>query len=387
MRKPPPESGSPIFGLSRAGKAVWHALISNFGFWTPARDALLRDIWQHFMSFFTFFVQDKSSFPAMSEINFGKNSNWVRLNVGGKVFQTTKDTLTRHPDTLLARLVNGELSSDKDETGAILIDRSYEHFDTILNYLRTGVLNFDRSENATKELLCEADFYGLQALIEEINKPVRSNHTEAITLCTNHDEEDVSGINASGTICFSEPQDDYKVLQALRDRTQLQFKLVSTRQHDIDDLTHESLLEIQTILRGFGFVQESFGTDYYGFRKCWQFVLQPTANRTEAITICKKSKMSKLWVSQYSPQSTVIFSEPQDDYEVLQALRDRTQYNLVFANKGRYSFTYDGKMEFETVLRGFGFVQESNNVSRYGHYREENRWKIECWKYVRTVSK
>ncbi|KAI1713318.1 BTB/POZ domain-containing protein [Ditylenchus destructor] len=285
---------------------------------------------------------DKSSFRAMSEINFGKISDWVRLNVGGKVFQTTKDTLTRYPDSFLARLVNAELSSVKDETGAILIDRSYEHFHTILNYLRTSVLNFDRSENATKELLSEADFYGLQSLVDEINEPVRSNH---IALCTSHNLDRADTINGSGSIFFSEPEEDYKVLQALRDRTQLQFKL-----------------EIQTILRGFGFVQESYETDYDGFPQCWKYILQPATNRTEAITICERDKPD---VSQYAPQSTVFFSEPQDDYEVLRALRDVPQYDLAFVNKGRYRFTYDSRMEFEMVLRGFGFVQESYVESRY----------------------
>ncbi|KAI1696840.1 BTB/POZ domain-containing protein [Ditylenchus destructor] len=227
----------------------------------------------------------------MYEINFAINSDWVRLNVGGKIFQTTKDTLSRHPDSFLARLVNGELSSDKDETGAFLIDRSYEHFDTILNYLRTGVVNFDRSEKIMKELSCEADFYGLQALVQEDNNPVRSNHTEAITLCADHDTNKVyDNVCHYGTICFSEPQEDYEVLQALRDRTQLQFKLVHNGRYDISGITLEDRLEIYTILRGFGFVQKSDSTCYDGFPKCWKFILKPTANRTEAITICDTIK-------------------------------------------------------------------------------------------------
>ncbi|KAI1713325.1 BTB/POZ domain-containing protein [Ditylenchus destructor] len=290
----------------------------------------------------------------MSESNFGKINNWVRLNVGGKVFQTTKDTLTRHPDTLLARLVNAELSSDK------------------VSYL----------VDCSNQLLCEADFYGLQALIDEINEPVRSNHIETITLCTNHGVDKPDVIKDFGTICFSEPQEDYQVLQALRDRTQLQFKLVSKRRHDIDVLTPEDSVEIQTILRGFGFVQKSYETDYDGFPQCWKFVLQPAANRTEAITICVKDTP----YTYYSCQSTLIFSEPQDDYEVLRALRDVPQFNLVLENKGRYSFTYaTNRAEFETVLCGFGFVQESYDESEHGY--SYGRKRLRCWKYVRTVSK
>ncbi|KAI1690722.1 BTB/POZ domain-containing protein [Ditylenchus destructor] len=52
----------------------------------------------------------------MSGNNSAPKDDWVRLNVGGKVFQTTKDTLSRYPDTFLARLVNGGLSSDKNRS-------------------------------------------------------------------------------------------------------------------------------------------------------------------------------------------------------------------------------------------------------------------------------
>ncbi|KAI1695797.1 BTB/POZ domain-containing protein [Ditylenchus destructor] len=316
-------------------------------------------------------------------ISTPNNSDLVRLNVGGKTFQTSKDTLSRYPESFLARLVNGALSSEKDETGAFLIDRDPQHFRVILNYLRNGELVMDRNEIAVKELLREADFYGLHALVEEINNPIRSYRTEVITLCTNHDNDSHNSTTNKvyGTICFSEPQEDYKVLQALRDRTQLQFKLVRKGRYDICDLTLDGLMEIQTILRGFGFVQESYETDYDGFRKCWKFILQPTALRTEAITICDS------WLTynkNASHQNSVIFSETQDDYEVLQALRDRTQYNLAFVNKGRYSFDYYGKMEFETILRSFDFVQESYHTYQY---YDDAYSTLQCWKYVRTVNK
>ncbi|KAI1713326.1 trypsin inhibitor like cysteine rich domain-containing protein [Ditylenchus destructor] len=201
--------------------------------------------------------------------------------------------------------------------------------------------------------------------IKEIRVPTRytimsfrSNH---ITLGTSHNLNRADTINGSGSIFFSEPEEDYKVLQALRDRTQLQFKLVSTRRHDIEDLTLECVQEIQTILRGFGFVQESYETHYDIFPQCWKFTLQPAANRTEAITICERDKPSKT----NSLQTTVIFSEPQDDYEVLRALRDVPQYDLAFVNKGRHIFTYDSRIEFEMVLLGFGFVLESYVESCY----------------------
>ncbi|CAJ0956145.1 unnamed protein product [Ranitomeya imitator] len=55
---------------------------------------------------------------------------WVRLNVGGTYFLSTKQTLCREPKSFLYRLCQEEpdLDSDKDETGAYLIDRDPTYF-------------------------------------------------------------------------------------------------------------------------------------------------------------------------------------------------------------------------------------------------------------------
>ncbi|GMR61638.1 hypothetical protein PMAYCL1PPCAC_31833 [Pristionchus mayeri] len=122
--------------------------------------------------------------------SFPPESRWVRLNVGGQVFQTTRQTLCREGTSFLARLCleDSELSSEKvsviiffmnyrgskitlqDETGAYLIDRDAQYFAPILNYLRHGklVLNDNLSiEGETISLfwvLEEAEFYNLPGL-------------------------------------------------------------------------------------------------------------------------------------------------------------------------------------------------------------------------------
>ncbi|CAI8043576.1 BTB/POZ domain-containing protein KCTD5 [Geodia barretti] len=103
--------------------------------------------------------------------NVGSRDEWVRLNVGGTVFLTTKTTLCREKSGFLARLCQDDpdLPSLKDETGAYLIDRDPRYFPPILNYLRHGRLIIDGgiSEEGVAE---EAEFYNLSTLTAVIKE-------------------------------------------------------------------------------------------------------------------------------------------------------------------------------------------------------------------------
>lgn len=93
-------------------------------------------------------------------------SDWIKLNVGGKHFVTSRSTLlAKEPLSMLARMFADDNDmylmnpSAKDETGAYLIDRSPEYFEPILNYLRHGEVILDKHINP-KGVLEEAVFYG-----------------------------------------------------------------------------------------------------------------------------------------------------------------------------------------------------------------------------------
>ncbi|XP_048355638.1 BTB/POZ domain-containing protein KCTD17 isoform X1 [Sphaerodactylus townsendi] len=95
-------------------------------------------------------------------------SKWVRLNVGGTLFLTTRQTLCREQKSFLCRLCQGEeLQSDRDETGAYLIDRDPTYFGPILNFLRHGKLVLDK-DMAEEGVLEEAEFYNIGSLIRLI---------------------------------------------------------------------------------------------------------------------------------------------------------------------------------------------------------------------------
>ncbi|CAG0901056.1 unnamed protein product [Cyprideis torosa] len=106
---------------------------------------------------------------------------WVRLNVGGTVFMTTKTTLCRDPNSFLARLRReDELTSDRDETGAFLIDRDPAYFGPVLNFLRHDklVLNRDLAEEGVLE---EAEFCNITDLIKLLKDQITSGDRLSLT--------------------------------------------------------------------------------------------------------------------------------------------------------------------------------------------------------------
>ncbi|XP_048509484.1 BTB/POZ domain-containing protein KCTD5 isoform X1 [Athalia rosae] len=101
------------------------------------------------------------------------NNQWVRLNVGGTYFLTARTTLARDPNSFLYRLCqeDSDLISDRDETGAYLIDRDPIYFSPVLNYLRHGklVINKDLAEEGVLE---EAEFYNITELIRLVKERI-----------------------------------------------------------------------------------------------------------------------------------------------------------------------------------------------------------------------
>ncbi|XP_031429830.1 SH3KBP1-binding protein 1 isoform X2 [Clupea harengus] len=90
----------------------------------------------------------------------------IHLNVGGKRFSTSKQTLTWVPDSFFSSLLSGRISTLKDETGAIFIDRDPSLFAPILNFLRTKELH-PRSVDVHL-LMHEAEFYGITPLVRKL---------------------------------------------------------------------------------------------------------------------------------------------------------------------------------------------------------------------------
>jgi len=101
----------------------------------------------------------------MSESSFHEI---ITLNVGGKLYSTTRATLlgTGSPsgeETYFHALLSGRLSTTRDKDGNIFIDRDGKLFYYILGYLRTGHWRIDDLGAATKaQIREEASYYLLE---------------------------------------------------------------------------------------------------------------------------------------------------------------------------------------------------------------------------------
>ncbi|XP_054623965.1 BTB/POZ domain-containing protein KCTD5 isoform X4 [Dunckerocampus dactyliophorus] len=116
----------------------------------------------------------------------GNNGKWVRLNVGGTVFLTTRQTLLKEQTSFLYRLCQQQdLHSDTDETGAYVIDRDPTYFGPILNYLRHGKLVYNK-ELAEEGVLEEAEFYNITPLIKLIKERIVERDSKSTQVPPKH---------------------------------------------------------------------------------------------------------------------------------------------------------------------------------------------------------
>lgn len=90
----------------------------------------------------------------------------ITLNVGGRKFSTSKQTLTWIPDSFFSSLLSGRIASLRDETGAIFIDRDPDAFVPILNFLRTKEL--DARGLDLRVIKHEAEYYGITPLAKRL---------------------------------------------------------------------------------------------------------------------------------------------------------------------------------------------------------------------------
>lgn len=94
----------------------------------------------------------------------------VKLNVGGTIFATTKDTLLVEHGSYFTNLLSEYFAIDTDENGCYFIDRNPKYFGIILDYLRTKVLITDVLTPQEKKMLhLEIEYYHIPSLLRPVS--------------------------------------------------------------------------------------------------------------------------------------------------------------------------------------------------------------------------
>ncbi|KAI3505129.1 hypothetical protein L1887_27045 [Cichorium endivia] len=97
--------------------------------------------------------------------NHHPSTNIITIDVGGQIFQTTKQTLTlAGSETLFSSLFD---SSNQNNNGVPFIDRDPELFSILLSLLRTGNLPSKAKAFDIQDIIFEARFYGISDLLVE----------------------------------------------------------------------------------------------------------------------------------------------------------------------------------------------------------------------------
>lgn len=117
------------------------------------------------------FEKDKNLWAALTQklahVHFPKK---VKLDVGGTIFATSIETLTKISDTVFWAMFSGRWETSLDEQGAYFIDRSPIVFDIILDFMRDyphTTLDVTALTQAQKiALRRDADFFSIQPLVD-----------------------------------------------------------------------------------------------------------------------------------------------------------------------------------------------------------------------------
>mmetsp|Transcript_13411 Transcript_13411/g.22461 ORF Transcript_13411/g.22461 Transcript_13411/m.22461 type:complete len:224 (-) Transcript_13411:206-877(-) len=98
----------------------------------------------------------------------------IELDVGGKIFRTTKSTLCS-TDSFFSRMLSGDTWGEGITKGPIFIDRDHTVFAGILSFLRSGrlvVSDIEDDDTYLEKLLIEADYYGLENLVDDLQTEI-----------------------------------------------------------------------------------------------------------------------------------------------------------------------------------------------------------------------
>jgi hypothetical protein len=121
--------------------------------------------------------------PKTAKLTFDNSP--IDINVGGQIYTTTLETLTRFPDSRLSKMFNGTIPIVLDPSKQhYFIDRDGDSFRYILNFMRTSTLLLPDNFNDCKILLNEAKYFEINDMVKQIEQFIENKkfNNQAISM-------------------------------------------------------------------------------------------------------------------------------------------------------------------------------------------------------------
>jgi len=139
----------------------------------------------------------------------------INLNIGGKIFQTKISTLLSVRDSIFYHLVSECINENQELSKEIFFDRSFHHFNFILDYLRTKKYTLKvYTTYDLNDIYEELEFYGITEIlltIDDMRKEVEFIGMEGTSptypSCGTHRYQDLKDKTLLKGICAQAPYD------------------------------------------------------------------------------------------------------------------------------------------------------------------------------------
>jgi hypothetical protein len=147
---------------------------------TPLEDALAEVAMEHAQGLAEVTTQKtelRREIEAM-QTHVEQQQGRVELNIGGRRFQTSVQTLRRLPHTFFDAYFSGRYAQDVCVDGSIFVDRDGKHFGHVLEYMRDGVVSVADagacpSVSLLRALKREFGYYCIDLVADEPAEPVQ----------------------------------------------------------------------------------------------------------------------------------------------------------------------------------------------------------------------
>ena len=108
---------------------------------------------------------DKRIDEKINDLVENNKTSMVNLNIGGQIYHTKLSTLLTHKKSLFYKTLSQYENNISKIPSEIFFDRPYDHFDVILNFLRTNRISLKGVNSYDKEdIKEELQFYGLSKI-------------------------------------------------------------------------------------------------------------------------------------------------------------------------------------------------------------------------------